>query len=216
MSLTMRFAAAVRLQLIEFTSEVKTCIVHTHGSPHNEPDSVRAEWSDGERAHAGLYDPKGREAGYAIRIEPREAWPAVIYATRADVVPLALFAASYMLDPYSAPGGLTPGLTTWYTSAAEEKCPNSAMASGNMLPEAYSDRQSGAAGMFANPEFWSLVLSLRADPASRATASRLAELVLASRFTRLAALLRADPRAALRLLPTKAACPARFNRCVPA
>lgn len=105
-------------------------------------------------------------------------------------------------------------LAVWYTRAAERECYNRHMDYGVPLG-VHLAQQTGITVLFDDPDFWSLALSLRANPTDQTIADELAEVVQASGgFFRLAEMLRTDPQSAVRVLPTKSARPARFARPV--
>jgi hypothetical protein len=219
MSLAMKFAVGVRLQLFEARPDLKTQILWNediYGQTHASQVKVFPRNLD----RIGLHESDGDLPGRTITIAPRGVWRAVLYCVPDEVLPLTNAAVHYFLNPPNPQPRRIPELiddvTAWYTSAGKSTQPPGVRRTidecGTPFDPGDADRSPRTADLLDDPAFWDNLRALHNDRSSRTTAERFIKFVRERGFTGLAAALRAKPATALGLLPTKAMIDGRGRR----
>ncbi len=132
------FITAIRLQLHEAAPGWPKRIVRQRFSFNTfHSFSLCLETPHGP-AYTSICAPANRRTvGYAVTIEPPGSWKAVIYATKADILPLTPVVAKFLITPPVVPSLRYPDgqVTVWYTPSAGRECFNDDMNENGMLLE---------------------------------------------------------------------------------
>lgn len=209
------FAAGVRLLLLETLGTKPRMHVYKMISPRDHALQVHVGLSDGRLCILGVVLPKDGRPCFHISLSTPGEREWVIAGTPVEVFPLVNFVVGLMLAPpdsgddgvgeVDASGRIRVSYITPHAATRAD-------ASRHALTLGEHDLAGSPriGDLFDDPAFWALASAFRETPDCRTTAGAFADWVRDRGFERLATTLQTNPRTAIRMLPTKAACPSRF------